>query len=154
MCKVLPLVLVVLVVRPASAADEDFIRLAARIDRHIAAHWKSAGVKPTAPAGDAEFMRRVYLDLTGRIPTVVEARAFLDDVAPDKRQRLMERLLASPGYVTHFSNYWMALFLPNLRESRGVRFHVSSFERWLHELLACNAGYDELVRELLSTSME
>src|SRR5262245_13511840 len=77
----------------ADPADD----LAARIDQWLAARWVAAKVEPAPPADDATFLRRVYLDLVGRIPTVVEARDFLDDPASDKRRRLVERLLADPA---------------------------------------------------------
>jgi hypothetical protein len=57
----------------------------AMIDRRIAAAWESAKATPAPRSDDAEFMRRVYLDLTGRIPGVIEARHFLDDKSPNKR---------------------------------------------------------------------
>ena len=57
----------------------------------LAAKWAEAKVRPAPPADDAEFLRRVYLDLVGKIPTAAEAREFLDDPSPDKRARLVER---------------------------------------------------------------
>ena len=71
----------------------DAQQLAARIDQLVAERWTADGVKPAALADDAETLRRLYLDLAGRIPRVVEVRDFLDDPAPDKRQRAIERLL-------------------------------------------------------------
>ena len=62
---------------------------------------ESLPAPPAAPADDATFARRVYLDLVGRIPTVAEARAFLDDPAADKRAEPVDRLLGSPGYTAH-----------------------------------------------------
>src|SRR5262245_13503636 len=86
--------------------------LAAKIDELIAARWVEAGVKPAAPTDDAEFLRRVYLDVAGKIPPVSEVRRFLDDRSPDKRQRAVEQLLDSPGHVAHFTNVWRAVILP------------------------------------------
>jgi hypothetical protein len=71
----------------ASAADPT--ALAARIDKHLEARWAAEKVKPPTPADDAAFVRRVYLDLVGRIPTAAEARAFIDDKAADKRAKLV-----------------------------------------------------------------
>src|SRR6516225_3685716 len=76
--------------RAEDAADR---RLAERIDARIRAGWKAAGVRPAVRADDAEFLRRVYLDIAGKIPPVSGARRFLADPAPDKRERLIERLL-------------------------------------------------------------
>src|SRR5687768_2952655 len=85
---------------PATARDA--VALAARIDHHMAAGWKAAKVEAVPLAGDAEFLRRVYLDLGGRIPTVSEARAFQRDPATDKRQQWVDRLLDDRRYATHF----------------------------------------------------
>src|SRR5262249_52733802 len=91
--------------KPAAAtAVLDAPPLPARTDQLVAARWAEKGVKPAGPADDAQFLRRVYLDLAGRIPRVAEVRDFLADRAPDKRRRLVEELLDSPHYVQHFSN--------------------------------------------------
>src|SRR5438067_2517184 len=74
----------------AAGAAEDARALAATIDRLIAAQWDENRVVPAAPAGDGEFLRRVALDLTGKIPTAGEVRDFLDDPRADKRERLVE----------------------------------------------------------------
>src|SRR2546421_1001802 len=72
--------------------------LAAKIDERIAKRWKDQKVQPATSADDAEFMRRVYLDLIGRIPSAGETGRFLNDKAPNKRDRLIEDLLNSPRY--------------------------------------------------------
>src|SRR5262249_20936890 len=81
--------------RPAKSdavVTGDVQALATRIDQLIEAGWAAKAVRPAAPADDAEFLRRVYLDLAGRIPRVAEVHEFLDDKLPNKRQRLIERL--------------------------------------------------------------
>src|SRR5712691_3132749 len=89
--------------------------LAAKIDQLIEAQWAEKGVKPAPLADDAEFLRRAYLDLAGRIPRVSEIREFLADKSADKRARVVEHLLdvvENPRYVTHLSNTWRAILLP------------------------------------------
>src|SRR4051812_44759691 len=83
----------------AQAAESDGAAraLAARIDQLLAARWHAAGVKPAARSSDAEFHRRVYLDITGNVPPVSAVRIFLADRSPDKRRVLVDRLLAGPG---------------------------------------------------------
>src|SRR4051794_28366139 len=94
-------------------AAEPAADLAARIDRRLLLRLEREKVTPAPRADDAEFLRRVYLDLAGRIPSLTEARTFLDDAAPDKRDRLIGRLLAGGDFVNHFSSYWRALLLPD-----------------------------------------
>jgi hypothetical protein len=134
---------------PAAVLDAQ--ALAGKIDQHLAAGWEAAGVKPAAPADDAEFVRRVYLDLVGRIPKVTEARDFIEDARADKRQRLVEKLLADPRYVSHFINVWRALLLPEASSNIETRLTAGPFEMWLREQLTQNAGYDRMVREILTT---
>lgn len=138
----------------AAAPDKDAIALAAAIDRQVSAGWDANQIQPAPPASDAEFVRRVYLDLAGRIPAVAEVRAFLDDKRPDKRQRLIEQLLEGPRYVTHFTNVWRALLLPETGNNLQASFLAPGFESWLRAKLQQNTPYDAMVRELLTVSMQ
>lgn len=135
----------------AGDADKQAVRdaqaLAARIDQLIENRWKEAGVKPAELADDAEFLRRVHLDIAGRIPRVAEVREFLEDRSPDKRARVVEKLLDSPLYVNHFTNYWRGLMLP---QANNLRFLDPNFTTWLNERIRNNVAYDQLVRELLT----
>lgn len=133
---------------PKSAAP-DAAALARRIDRHIDVALRSRQIVPAARADDAEYARRVYLDLSGRIPRVSEVRAFLDDRRPDKRLRLVERLLASPNHVTHLTNVWRALLLPQ-NNNQQVQFLAGQIETWLRSRMRDNVPYDRLVRDLIT----
>jgi len=156
------LMVLAVVAAPVVAAPPNPKETAAAVDKHLATGWEKAKVKPAAPADDAEFLRRVYLDLIGRIPHVTEARRFLDDRRPDKRARLVEELLegrldpkkqsrAMPaGYINHFSNVWRALLLPESNASFQARLQQPSFQAWLRSRLEKNIPYDEFVRELLT----
>ncbi len=135
---------------PVRQPADDALLLAAKIDHWIAATWAARGVQPSEATDDAEFLRRVYLDVAGRIPRVAELRAFLNDPAPDKRPRVVERLLESPYYVTHFTNVWRALLLPQTGNQQ-LQFLVPSFEVWLQQQVRDNVPYDKMVRELLTT---
>jgi hypothetical protein len=122
--------------------------LTARIDQLIAAHWAERGIKPAPPADDAEFLRRVSLDLTGRIPRVSEVRAFLSDRSPDRRRRLVERLLEAPAYVNHFSDVWRAVLLSEAGNQQA-QFAAGSLQAWLRVQIRANVPYDQMVREIL-----
>jgi len=89
---------------PALAAAQplDPTTLAVRIDQHLANAWQRAGIQPATVADDATFLRRIYLDLVGRIPTAAETQAFLDDSRPDRRTLLIEQLIESGGYARNF----------------------------------------------------
>jgi len=141
-------------VMAAAPADpppaRDALQVAQRIDHHVDAVRQAARVEPKAAADDAEFLRRLYLDLAGRIPSVSEARDFLKDARPDKRQRRIDKLLASPRYPMHFTNVWRGLMLPEANANFQSRFLVPGFEDWLRKQLAQNIPYDKMVRDLLT----
>lgn len=136
---------------PARSAS-DPRELTAQIDRLIEAQWKARGAHPAPRSDDAEFHRRIYLDLTGRIPAASDVYAFLADKSADKRSRLVESLLDSPRYAAHFANVWRALLLPrdNVPQVRSFRLDL---EAWLRQQFRANIGYDRMVRELLTTGV-
>ena len=131
----------------------DAQQLGARIDQLIAARWAANNVKPAPLADDAEYLRRLYLDLAGRIPRTIEVRDFLDDTAADKRRRAVERLLEDPDYahqyINHFTNVWRALLVTQTNNQQ-VQFLLPSFEAWLRQHVRANTPYDEMVRKLLT----
>jgi hypothetical protein len=136
---------------PAQNDSAAALAAAARIDQLLAARWVRAEIQPAQPTDDAEFCRRIYLDLAGRIPSVAEARAFLADKAPDKRSRLVDTLLNGPRYVTHFKTVWRSIMLPETNSMFQGRFLTPSFEEWLKKQLANNVRYDDMARALLTT---
>ena len=106
----------------AGDGPEDATRLLVEtIDRLIAAGWAEHRVEPAAPADDAEFLRRVSLDLAGRIPSAGEAHEFLEDPSPEKRRRLVDRLLAGPAYVAHFTTIERRLMIPEADTNRQLQ---------------------------------
>ncbi len=139
-----------------SPADSgrDAKALAAKIDQIIAERWARDGVKPAPAADDAEFLRRVSLDLIGRIPTVAEVRTFLADTAPDKRAKLVERLLKEPAYVNHFATTWQKLLVPEDNPANfQLRILMPPFEAWVRDQFAANVPYNKMVRELLTAQV-
>jgi hypothetical protein len=133
----------------AGPPSDDVAELAGRIDQLIEAGYAENQVQPAPLADDSEFIRRVYLDLAGRIPRVAEVRSFLDDASPNKRRALVEELLRGPHYVNHFTNVWRALLLPQ-NNNEQVQFLTGQIESWLRPQLRENKPYDQMVRELLT----
>jgi hypothetical protein len=133
----------------AGKTEDDALALARRIDQRLGAVWAAHGVQPAPQADEGEFIRRVYLDLAGRIPSILEVRDFLDDDRPDKRQIWIGQLLAGDAYANHFANVWRSVLLSqgNAELARAV---APSFEIWLSQRLKDNAGYDQIVREILT----
>ena len=131
-------------------ADVSIPKAAAEIDAILAKHWKAQGVAPNAPASDEVFVRRVYLDLVGRIPTTQEARAFLESNARDKRASLVTELLGRESYVSHFYNFWADVlrFKSNFINTANVV--PAAYAKWIKESLRENKPYDQFTRELLS----
>src|SRR5262245_21383397 len=109
--------------QPAAKGKLSAIALSARIDRHISARWRKEGVKPSAPADDATFYRRVHLDLVGKIPAILDIRDFLDDDSPDKRRAWIDKLLDEPAFADHFANVYRQLILPQV-ENQEVVFQL------------------------------
>jgi len=125
-------------------------QLAETIDRLIAAEWQAHKVKPAVQADDGEFCRRVYLDIAGRIPRVAETLEFLEDKDPNKRAKLVEKLLDGAGYVQNFTNVWRAMMVPQANNNIQLQFLVPQFENWLRKQLRDNAAYDQMVRDILT----
>src|SRR5262245_27042373 len=109
------------------ATPQEVKALADKIDRLITERWNTLKLKPAPLADDAEFLRRAYLDLAGRIPTVAEAREFLADRRVDKRALLVDRLLDGPRYVVHLTNVWRALLIPEAGNNFQVRLGQPGF---------------------------
>jgi hypothetical protein len=117
------------------------------IERGVEQRHSGSSVAPAAPATDGEFVRRVWLDLAGMIPTADEARAFLDDPSPYKRAQLIDRLLSAPGYARRmqrvFDVFWMERRPDQYVEEKAWReFLMRAFDE--------NRPYDELARAILS----
>jgi len=118
------------------------------IDDLAYARFKKLGLLPSAPATDAEFLRRASLDAIGTLPTHDEARAFLADTDPDKRSKLIERLLANPAWADHWAIKWADLVRPSPFRV-GVR-STYMMDAWLRESFRANKPFDQFARELLT----
>ncbi|MEO8497060.1 MAG: DUF1549 domain-containing protein, partial [Planctomycetota bacterium] len=118
------------------------------IDELVWHKLKSLGITPSATVDDAKFMRRVYIDVIGTLPTPDEVREFLADTREDKRQLLIARLLDRPEYAEHWANKWADLLRPNPYRV-GIKA-VLNYDFWIRDSFRQNKPYDQFVRELIA----
>jgi hypothetical protein len=122
------------------------------LDGVITSAWRASGVEPTSDASDAEFLRRATLDAIGRVPTREEARAFLAEERPDKRERLVRRLLDSEEYADYWADLYLDLLVaqdPQLRRRVG-----DPLREWLVDGLEDGRGWDDTAHALLTATGE
>lgn len=121
------------------------------IDELVDAKLRKLRIQPSPASGDAAFLRRVFLDLTGQVPTPDEVRAFLADPAASrlKRSRIIDKLIARSSYVDHWTLKWGDL-LQSSRKYLGEK-GVYGFREWIRESVASNKPYDKMVREMLTS---
>jgi len=121
------------------------------IDELVFKKLKLIGMPPSEAADDATFLRRVTLDIAGRLPSLDETKQFLSDSRPDKRERWIDRLLDSPDYADHFATKWAALLRNKRTDPKQTRM-TYAFHAWVRDSLAENKPYNDFVRELLTAS--
>ncbi len=121
------------------------------IDVAVLQQLQSLNIPMSELCDDATFLRRVTLDLAGRIPTLDEVRAFLADSDADKRDRAIDRLIDSDDCADYFANKWM-LILRNRRDKPSQQSGSFAFYRWIRQAIAENRPYDEFVRGILTAS--
>jgi hypothetical protein len=122
-------------------------KLSKQVDRLVAAQLKKNKIERNAKVNDELFLRRIYLDIVGRIPTYAEAKSFLDSADKHKRADLIDRLLDSQGYASHQFNYFADL----LRIKTRMRYGNSAdYIRFVKDSLKENKPYDQFVRELIT----
>ena len=119
------------------------------IDQHLNAKLRKMRILPSELCTDAEFIRRASLDLTGLPPTAERVRAFLADTTPtkEKRAKLIDKLIASEGYIEFWVNKWADL-LQSSSENLGAKA-VWQYRDWIREAIAENKPYDQFVKEIL-----
>jgi hypothetical protein len=118
-----------------------------KIDELVEANYKAKKIEPNAPVSDEVFVRRAYLDIIGRIPSMEEARAFLESGEAGKRTKLIDTLLGSEGYVSHWYNWWADI----LRVQTGMRDEAgTAYAEWVKDSLRKNVPYDQFVKTLVT----
>ncbi|MCX6853354.1 MAG: DUF1549 domain-containing protein [Verrucomicrobia bacterium] len=138
-----------LILLTACAAQAAALPEAAKIDSLLAADWQKQGLQANAPASDDVLVRRLYLDIAGRIPTVEERQAFVSSNDPQKRGKLIDTLLGSDGYTSHMFNYFADLL--RLTDNTKGKITAEAYEEWMKKELKANTPYDQLVKKLLTT---
>jgi hypothetical protein len=119
------------------------------IDHFLATEWQARGITPAPVCDDRTFVRRVYLDLAGRIPTREEASAFFNDPTAEKRAALVDRLLASDEYAGTLREVWDALLMGRRSGRREQRRRESGWFDFLESAFKNDRRWDEVVRELI-----
>src|SRR5262245_13739107 len=122
-------------------------QLATWIDARFEELWKEAGIEQKEVVDDGTFLRRVYLDLVGTIPSVAATRDFLSDIRTDKRNRIVDRLMGESRSNAHLSRVWRRVMIP--QGSPGMGF-ASQLEPWLQQQFAAKVPYDKFARELVT----
>jgi hypothetical protein len=120
-----------------------------QIDQHVQRMWDDLKVTPADRCSDRSFVRRVYLDLAGRVPTAAELDRLLEDEREDRRQRLIDRLLNSEDYVQNFADLFDALLMGRAAEKKYEQRRNHHWRSYLETVIRENRPWDEVVAEIL-----
>src|SRR5262249_46525766 len=136
--------LIILVVgQGAASPKESPAELASWIDARLEAAWRAKNLPPREVASDEVFLRRAYLELTGTIPSVAEARDFLDSTSASKREQLIRTLLDDKRFAEHYARLWARTLAP-AGNTRGP------LEGWLRTEFARNTPFDQMAKAILT----
>lgn len=137
---------------PNDLDEEDLKQLPRRnfIDDLVLDQLARLKLKPSPRSSDNEFVRRIYLDVIGTLPTIKETQSFLADERPDKRDRLIESLLSRSEFVDFWSYKWSDVLLVNGRRLRPEA--VKAYSAWLRDHVASNTPWDEVVRQVVTAT--
>lgn len=135
---------------PSVIPDEVFARTPKRnvIDKRVIEQLRRLNLKPSKPSSDSEFIRRVYLDVVGMLPTPQETKAFLADTSETKRDDLIEKLLAQPGFVDYWAYRLSDLFLISSKKLRPLA--LKAYYDWLRGEIEKITPWDQLVRQVIA----
>lgn len=121
---------------------------AKRIDSMVSANYAKYSVKPNSPLNDYQFLRRIYLDLNGTIPNLKDINRFMISTDPDKRSKLIDELLNSEGYASHFFNYWGDIL--RYRDSLNFGVRGEPYRQWIKQSLAENKTWNRMTYEMMT----
>ncbi|VAX42507.1 hypothetical protein MNBD_PLANCTO02-767 [hydrothermal vent metagenome] len=121
---------------------------AQKIDKMVEANYAKYKVTPNPLTSDEQFVRRIYLDIAGRIPTYPETRIFIGSRKPRKRRELIDKLLNSDEYASHSYNYWADILRYTDRLNNST--HGEPYRQWIKQSLAENKPWDKMVTEMIT----
>ena len=127
----------------------DVVFRANNIDRFIQTEFRTHNIKQNPPSTDEQFIRRAYLDIIGRIPSYDEVTSFLDSEDTSKRRKIIDELLAHPGYISHNYNYWADILRLRTNEREG---DGGAYIEWVKQAIRENRPYNFFVQQLLTAS--
>ena len=122
------------------------------VDKFTQKKWQTLGIVPSALSSDEQFLRRVYLDLTGSLPKPAQVKEFLADTNKDKRDKVIDRLLESPEYSYLFANKWADVLRVKRRGQPDRAAGTFAFHSWIREAIAKDKPYDQFAREILAAA--
>ncbi|VTR99311.1 DUF1549 and DUF1553 domain-containing protein [Tuwongella immobilis] len=122
------------------------------VDKHTSKQWRELGLVPSERANDETFIRRLYLDLTGTLPTPTQVKQFVADANPAKRDVLVDQLLDSPEYAYYFANKWADILRVKRNGDATRMTGTFGFHDWIRQAMAEDMPYDRFVRSILGAT--
>ena len=135
-------------VHAAELSEQQQQKLSSYIDKLILKNLQSKGIKPNPPASDEVFLRRIYLDITGRIPTLQEYKNYMKSNEATRRDDEIDKLFESKGYISHNFNYWVEALRAKTMHKKTF---FENYHLWIKKSIANNKPYDKFVYELISS---
>jgi len=137
-----------IVPRPGDMVKFDFTEQTV-VDKATANKWRELNITPSELCSDEVFIRRVFIDVTGTLPTAAEVLAFLADKDPKKRDKLVDGLLDTPEYAYFFANKWADILRVKRRNQADRAYGTFAFHTWIREAVAADKPYDEFARDIV-----
>ncbi|MDI1314891.1 DUF1549 domain-containing protein [Prosthecobacter sp.] len=146
----LPLLALVSLSSANAAGQMDTAAAARQLDAVLAKDWAANKLQGNPQTDDNTFVRRIYLDVIGRIPTTRETEEFLNSKDSNKRAKLIDKLLASEAYVQHFFNYWADVLRVTSNGQQTGAITGAAYANFVKDSLRKNQPYDQFVREMVA----
>ena len=126
------------------------VNSARKLDQLVEANYRKYKVEPNPDSSDDQFVRRVYLDITGSIPSLPQYRAYQKSRSPNRRAELIDQLLNSDEYASHWYNFWAGVL--RLQDLPNNNIWLEPYQGWIKDSLRTNRPYDKWVYEMLTAS--